>query len=87
MIMKLQIYFLIIVNRKIDIWLTILMVRFLVYINNKPKTDGRFLFCATVQLTKPYPPLLLHMIPNVYSFCDIKYPSLGYKEDNKTTHC
>ena len=51
MIMKLQIYFLIMVNRKTDIWLTeymvtILMVRFFVYINNRPKTDNHFYFVS-----------------------------------------
>ena len=38
------------------------MVRFLVYINNKPKTDSRFLFCATVRLTEPCPPLAISNI-------------------------
>ena len=68
MIMKLQIYFLIMVNRKTDIWLieqminkkfclTILMIRFLVYINNKSKTDDRIIFCITVWLTETYPSL------------------------------
>ena len=33
------------------------MIRFFVYINNKPKTNNRFLFCATVRLTEPCPPL------------------------------
>ena len=33
------------------------MVRFLVCINNKPKTDNRFTFSSTVRLTEPYLPL------------------------------
>ena len=35
------------------------MVRFLVYINNKLKTDGRFTFSGIVGLTEPCPPLRL----------------------------
>ena len=48
------------VNRtysKLNIWLIILMIRIFVYINNKSKTDDQYLFCATIQLTEPYPPL------------------------------
>ena len=42
---KLQIYFLILINQRIDIWLIgdlviVMMVKFLVYINNKPKIKG-----------------------------------------------
>ena len=37
------------------------MVRFLVYINNKSKIDGRFLFCAMVRLTEPCPPLVIRV--------------------------
>ena len=55
MIIKLQIYFLIMVNRKADTMLTeqminknfcltILVIRFLIYINNKSKTE----FCTDV---------------------------------------
>ena len=48
------------VNRKNDyqkIRLTMFMVRFLVYINNKLKTDDRFTFSGTVRLIEPCPSL------------------------------
>ena len=39
-------------------WLTILMVMFLVYINNKEKIDDQFIFSDIVRLTEPRLPLL-----------------------------
>ena len=45
-------------NGKHKIWLAILMIRFLVYINNKSITDNRFLFYVKVRLIELCPSLL-----------------------------